>query len=771
MSTEKLLEGRLRPIYEYYEFLILIPLAGLIASFGTYIGLLKPVSYGTALIVVGLAIYRLAEGVEVRKYQKSLNSIDFFFIKTDEIKHSHRSTWLGRGFEWTEVHAQRVWDAQKSNLKKYYRETKLFKLARANEKRVELDRAIKPTSIRHRVSDLTQEQFLSGFDLIKFCAPGMAKRYGIDPNVTHDEHGKKLKKPALKPVAKAIDDIKFRNPVAPYSPVMGEPLYHGVGFEDETDQYIDIDDRLGNTIVFGQSRVGKTRLLEVIITQDIERNDGPVVCFDPKGDAELLARMWVEAKRAGREENFYIFALGYPEISARYNAIASFSRVTSVASRITNQMASSKDGVFKDFAWQFLLITAQAMIAIGEKPNFGSVKRYVQDLEPLYLKYTERYLDEHIPDWRAKVHAIKNPPGRMAADGKNWIEGKFTIPPHFKGRTKELVARHELLQDFYLTNPHKINVVIESLSKAIENDKNYYNKITASLIPLLVKLTSGQIAELISPDFLDPGDERPEISWKKIIQSNAVVWCGLDSMTDDEVASAVGNMWFADLVSTFGDIYKWGIDKGLHNNDITKKKPVWIHADEFQSLAGPEFVPLLNRAAGSGARTMCYTQTYSDIEQAFGDAAAANVVLGNFNSLISLRVAQEETAEYICKKVKTADMWGMDLSSNTAPDASQLVDEGEVDTQVKGGKSELGWFKTRSTAAVKIEAREKLITPEMVMSLPRGQAFAHLSGNRLLKLRFPMLEDATGYSPPELADMLADMHEKYERHNSEDYFW
>ena len=35
---------------------------------------------------------------------------------------------------------------------------------------------------------------------------------------------------------------------------------------------------------------------------------------------QLLARVRSEAQRAGRGDSFYMFHLGYPEISARYNA-------------------------------------------------------------------------------------------------------------------------------------------------------------------------------------------------------------------------------------------------------------------------------------------------------------------------------------------------------------------------------------------------------------------------------------------------------------------
>lgn len=63
-----------------------------------------------------------------------------------------------------------------------------------------------------------------------------------------------------------------------------------------------------------------------MITQDIRRTSAQgehevVIVFDPKGDADLLKRMAVEAHLAGRENAFYVFHLGWPDISSRYNAV------------------------------------------------------------------------------------------------------------------------------------------------------------------------------------------------------------------------------------------------------------------------------------------------------------------------------------------------------------------------------------------------------------------------------------------------------------------
>ena len=119
---------------------------------------------------------------------------------------------------------------------------------------------------------------------------------------------------------------KLRPPVAAPAGLGGDPAIHGVGV-NETDIWMDIADRVGHTLVLGTTRVGKTRLAELLITQDIRRGE-VVIVFDPKGDIDLLRRIYAEAERAGRLGEFFMFHLGHPEISARYNPVGSFSRIT-----------------------------------------------------------------------------------------------------------------------------------------------------------------------------------------------------------------------------------------------------------------------------------------------------------------------------------------------------------------------------------------------------------------------------------------------------------
>ena len=111
----------------------------------------------------------------------------------------------------------------------------------------------------------------------------------------------------------------------------------------------------------------------------------------------------------------------------------------------------------------------------------------------------------------------------------------------------------------YLQTQDLYDPVLDGLVSAFKYDKTYFDKIVSSVGPLMEKLTTGKLAELISPNYLNEDDSRPIFEWLDVIRRKGIVYVGLDALTDTTVASAVGNSMFADLVSVAGHIYKHGV--------------------------------------------------------------------------------------------------------------------------------------------------------------------------------------------------------------------
>lgn len=517
------------------------------------------------------------------------------------------------------------------------------------------------------------------------------------------------------------------NPVRPLPPVGGNPALHGIE-PDEKDVTLALGERVGHTVVYGTTRVGKTRLAELLVTQDIRRGEVTIV-FDPKGDADLMKRVWAEAHRAGRGDELYIFHLGWPEISARYNAVGRFGRVSEVASRVAGQLSGEgNSAAFREFAWRFVNIIARALVALGERPDYTLIMRYVNNIADLYIRYAEKIIQAQLPALQTQI------------ENNQQVLGEDDVPRNMQGQPDalriwaiEVALSSEEGKKLY-------DPILDGLRSAVRYDRTYFDKIVASLLPLLEKLTTGKTAELLSPDYQDIDDTRPIFDWEQIIRKKAVVYVGLDALSDSEVASAVGNSMFADLVSVAGHIYKHGINAGLPGGKEGKSL-INLHCDEFNELMGDEFIPLINKGGGAGMQVTAYTQTSSDIEARIGNAAKTAQVQGNFNNLIMLRVRENRTAELLTTQLPQVEIYTKTLVSGHQDTADVNADQDFTSsTQDRVG-------------TVKVP----LLEPADIVTLPKGQAFALLEGGQLWKIRMPLpAGDADDVLMPESIEKIAE---------------
>ncbi|MGE0486191.1 MAG: conjugative transfer system coupling protein TraD, partial [Gammaproteobacteria bacterium] len=296
----------------------------------------------------------------------------------------------------------------------------------------------------------------------------------------------------------------------------------------------------------------------------------------------------------------------------------------------------------------------------------------------------------------------------------------------------------------------------DGLVSAFKYDKTYFDKIVSSVGPLMEKLTTGKIAELISPDYLNDDDSRPIFEWLDVIRRNGIVYVGLDALTDTTVASAVGNSMFADLVSVAGHIYKHGVADPADDTTIpnpTRVPTISMHADEFNELIGDEFVPLLNKAGGAGFQVTAYTQTWSDVEAKIGSRAKAGQVAGNFNTMIMLRVKELATAEMLTDQLPRVEVFTlMNVSGvNDSSDPMSGID-----------------FQSRNEDRISV-SEVPMLTPAELVRLPKGQAFALLEGGRLWKVRMPLPDDSGDPAMP--ADIAAIANEMERTYVTNDHWY
>ncbi len=689
MSDRYVMESLLRPAVELYS--------ATVAGSATFICLTAPwsvalapsVSWVTAAGFGVLALKRTSQGLKILRYRRNIRRLSRYALTSDQIPVSRRHLFLGKGFQWSPRHTQRLMEARRPECEIYVQPSVMYRLARELEKKME------------------------------YSLPWLCRMTSADSAL---------------------------NPFRPLPPVGGSSVYHGVE-PDEVNVMSDLGERVGHMLVMGTTRVGKTRLAELLITQDIRRRNAAgefevVIVFDPKGDADLLRRMYAESHRAGRQDNFWVFHLGWPDISARYNAVGRFSRISEVASRVAGQLSGEgNSAAFREFAWRFVNIITRALVALGQRPDYSLILRYVTNIGELYETYVDNLLSGKAPALMDSLEAL------MQAGIK-----EKDLPRHLQGRPNgiKIWASEQVLaspQGKTLWDP-----VLDGLRSAVQYDRTYFDKIVASLLPLLEKLTTGKTAALLAPDYSDLSDPRPILDWHNIIKSRGVVYVGLDALSDPVVAAAVGNSMFADLVSEGGHIYKFGL--GDEGDKKAGKAVINLHCDEFNELMGDEFIPLINKGGGAGFQVTAYTQTLSDIEARIGNAAKASQVIGNFNSLVMLRVREKNTAMLMTDQLPEVGVYQKTLTS------------GVTDVSRPGEGTDFNSNVNDQVTLVKVP----MISPSDIINLPKGQAFALLEGGRLWKIRMPLpvSDDSDRFMPASLKQLADTMEKNY--HSGESWW-
>lgn len=460
------------------------------------------------------------------------------------------------------------------------------------------------------------------------------------------------------------------------------------GLAKEEDVYADLGNLVGHTLVVGTTRVGKTRLFDLLIAQAIVRGE-PVIIIDPKGDHGLAENARKVCEALGQPERFVYFHPAHPEKSACIDPLRNWNRKTELASRIA-ALIPSETGAdpFTAFGWKVLNDIVNGLIATGSRPNLVQLRRYIEGgPDDLLLKALRLHFKNNVPDWESRVSSFVK---------------------QYKGN--QLLAYISFYKEIVIHDAQSVD--LDGLISTYEHNREHFQKMVASLIPILSMLTSDPLTELLSPDF-EPGHDRVVTDMSRAIRTDKVLYVGLDSLADSTVGSAIGSVLLADLAAVAGDRYNYGI------NSI---KPVNLFIDEAAEVINQPTIQLMNKGGGALFRVTIATQTFADFASRLGDENKARQVLANTNNKIALRVLDAETQQYIADgipKIKARTMmirYGHNVDSNIHDAYSASYQEQAT------------------------EEEADLIPPAILSELPPLHFFARLSGGRTVKGRIPILK-------------------------------
>ena len=491
-----------------------------------------------------------------------------------------------------------------------------------------------------------------------------------------------------------LTHLLLKNPALP-DEAAGLPIIHGVSTYDKS-LFRPLKNFEGGLCLCGTTQAGKGVYLSHLVAQAIARGD-VVIVIDPKHSSRLKDNILHACRACGRDDPL-TFHPAFPDTGVRLDPMHSFTNATEIASRIRQAFPPNMDESFANFAWMAVNAIAQGLIALEIRPTLPLIAKYVKlgiydILEPLLEKHAREYAPK---GWQKHYLDLKEKAGKPPA-------------PNVSERLMVLVTLYE-------TDLHHIapDPAIDGLIEVFRHNREHYSKITASLLPILSMLTTGKLADSLSPTLTDMHDTRPVMNLEKVINGGHVLYIGLDSMPNPTVASTLAGIWLADLANIAGRRYNLGLS-ALNSPRIS------LFVDEVSNVINVPLIEILNKGAESGIATTCAMQTIADLAHRMGSLEAAHVVLGNLNNLIALRTKDQMTQNFVVETLGNTYIANQSLSiNNRAPDHLSPDYHSGLTRQMN---SEL----------------EPIFPPEFLGKLPNCEAIVQVSAGYIYKTRCPIL--------------------------------
>jgi conjugal transfer pilus assembly protein TraD len=357
-------------------------------------------------------------------------------------------------------------------------------------------------------------------------------------------------------------------------------------------------------------------------------------------------------------------------------------------------------GAFSAFGWDAVNVVVQGLVGLEERPNLVKLTKYIEGgIEPVLEATLRRFYERLLgTGWRDQPEMKK-----LLHDAHR---GNMKRPS--EAASADLLA----LVAFY---EHHVpqsqrNKVLDAQVRTFRHNREHYQKITANLLPVLSMLTSGDLGRSLSPDPFDAGDARPIMNFEKIERAGHVLYMCLDSLPDPSVATAIGALALADLAARAGMRYNLG-----------GYRRISLFVDEVSNVINQPLIEILNKGAEGGIFTTCSMQTLADLAKRLGSEDAARMALGNLNNLIALRSKDRPTQDFVVETFGRTAIHSVRVGLSSGADAH------------------LGDFSSSYSTQL-TESFEEMVPADVLGKLPNLQYFASVSGGRIIKGRFPILD-------------------------------
>lgn len=274
---------------------------------------------------------------------------------------------------------------------------------------------------------------------------------------------------------------------------------HGVNMRDRSHQmpmYLPDSYRQRHTLVTGPSGVGKTRMAEIFIKDDVASGKS-MIYFDPKHDQDVASTAYAAAREAGRLDDFMIITPIFPSCSAKIDPMSYAYMPEELVNHVVSGIpVAGENQFFRDTAKQIAManIMGNILLAKAERRKPGIT------LDSIYRGVRKEGLEQ----LKTRLLGINSPDAQYYVD---------------------------LLEDVLLWNAE------------------HYSKVSSSLRNALISLTAGNVGKIIGRADTNRLVQRLE-EGKRVI---AVVQTG--SMISYEAGATLGRVLLSMIQSFIGRVY------------------------------------------------------------------------------------------------------------------------------------------------------------------------------------------------------------------------
>ena len=396
-------------------------------------------------------------------------------------------------------------------------------------------------------------------------------------------------------------------------------IYLGKGMDfgkNKDDIRITIPDsnRSGHFWCFGTTRVGKTRLLENMVEEDIKKGYD-VIVLDPKGDAELFSKIAQVALLTGRKKDLMLFHPVFPDYSVKINPLEYYSMVDELVGHIMAAVPDGKEPFFKNVAYETSINVITAIIQVAKLTNNSEVITF------------QNLID--------------------SSTDKMGLEELLALLTSLKRGDQDTETQE----------------IIDSLSKVAASEKDYFSKISSSLRVALMELTMGNTGKLLGRVRGNEVIRRLEANAYETLydedgkREGVIFVVQAGSLLTDRTARTIGKVIISSVAKLAGRIFASG---------RKLSRPLCVYIDEAQSMLYGGIDDVFAKAGGANVWLHCFSQSINQIYNEMPSKDAGKAILDNTNTKIFMRAPDQETADSVAKFFGEVKKFSPIFSPNTS---------------------------------------------------------------------------------------------------------